>query len=769
VSAFSELLEGESLRQRLQAGPMPIRKAIDYAVQIARGLAAAHGKGIVHRDLKPENIFLTHDGRAKILDFGLAKLTRPGEVTAGADTTTMTGGSEPGFVLGTVSYMSPEQVRGQAAGPASDLFSYGTILYEMLLGKRAFRGKTTADTMSAILKDDPPELAETNRQIPPALERIVRHCLEKNPEERFQSAHDVAFDLESLSAVSGTTGVTPIKSDGGVQLTLRRVVIGFVLLTTGIIAGVFASKKLWTPPIPRFQPLTFRRGMISSARFSPDGRSVLYSAAWDGKPMELFTVRPEFPESQSLGLGRAHVLAISKSGEMAILLERRSMAHRQVLGTLALVPFVGGAPREILDNVTEADWSPDGQQLAVARSLGGRSRIEYPIGRVLYETSGWVSDIRVSPGGNIIAFLDHPISQDDRGSVAIVTSTGTKKTLSREFDTIEGVVWSRNTNEIWFAGDNLFAVNLSGKLRTVLSTGGNITLYDVNQDGSVLLSEDDRRVEMVAATPPSRTEHDLSWFDFSLVSDISTDGKLLLFSEEGGGGPGYSVYLRRSDGSDPVRLGTGQAFGLSPDQKLALATVYSSPDQLWVLPIGPGNPKRLSNFGIQHYYAAKWFPDGKKVLLVGEEPGRKPRCYMQDIEGGSPRPLTPEGTQQWWGATTISPDGKYLLATDVDQRSWIYPVNDGNPRLLKGADPGEVPFQWSSDGRAVYLFEPGQLPSRIYHLSIDGRKELWKELRPADPTGLVRFVSIALTPDGGSYAYSYYRWLSNLYKVDGLK
>jgi len=455
---------------------------------------------------------------------------------------------------------------------------------------------------------------------------------------------------------------------------------------------------------------------------------------------------------------------------MAILLERRSMAHRQVLGTLALVPFVGGAPREILDNVTEADWSPDGQQLAVARSLGGRSRIEYPIGRVLYETSGWVSDIRISPGGNIIAFLDHPISQDDRGTVTIVTSTGTKKTLSREFDTIEGVVWSRNTNEIWFAGGNLYAVNLSGKLRTVLSTGGNITLYDVNQDGSVLLSEDDRRVEMVAATPPSRTEHDLSWFDFSLVSDISTDGKLLLFSEEGGGGgPGYSVYLRRSDGSDPVRLGTGQAFGLSPDQKLALATVYSSPDQLWVLPIGPGNPKRLSNFGIQHYYAAKWFPDGKKVLLVGEEPGRKPRCYMQDIEGGSPRPLTPEGTQQWWGATTISPDGKYLLATDVDQRSWIYPVNDGNPRLLKGADPGEVPFQWSSDGRAVYLFEPGQLPSRIYHLSIDGRKELWKELRPADPTGLVRFVSIALTPDGGSYAYSYYRWLSNLYKVDGLK
>jgi len=455
VSAFSELLEGESLRQRLQAGPMPIRKAIDYAVQIARGLAAAHGKGIVHRDLKPENIFLTHDGRAKILDFGLAKLTRPGEVTAGADTTTMTGGSEPGFVLGTVSYMSPEQVRGQAAGPASDLFSYGTILYEMLLGKRAFRGKTTADTMSAILKDDPPELAETNRQIPPALERIVRHCLEKNPEERFQSAHDVAFDLESLSAVSGTTGVTPIKSDGGVQLTLRRVVIGFVLLTTGIIAGVFASKKLWTPPIPRFQPLTFRRGMISSARFSPDGRSVLYSAAWDGKPMELFTVRPEFPESQSLGLGRAHVLAISKSGEMAILLERRSMAHRQVLGTLALVPFVGGAPREILDNVTEADWSPDGQQLAVARSLGGRSRIEYPIGRVLYETSGWVSDIRVSPGGNIIAFLDHAISQDDRGSVAIVTSTGTKKTLSREFDTIEGVVWSRHERDLVRRGQSL--------------------------------------------------------------------------------------------------------------------------------------------------------------------------------------------------------------------------------------------------------------------------------------------------------------------------
>lgn len=769
----SELLEGESLRQRLRLGPLPVRKAIDYALQVARGLGAAHDKGIVHRDLKPDNIFLTRDGRVKILDFGLAKLTRPEQVSSSSDSPTLTRYSEPGVVLGTVGYMSPEQVRGQTAGPAADLFSFGTILYEMLVGKPAFCGNTAADIMSAILKEDPPELAEVNRQIPPALERIVRHCLEKNPEERFQSARDVAFDLEAVSGLSSSSGLAPVKAGRRIHRAAYGVVIGVILLTVGILAGFVFSKHLWTEVGLQFQALTFRHGMISSARFAPDGHTVVYSAAWEGKPTELFTMRPEFPESHRLELGKAHVLAISRLGEMAILLEHRFMAHRQVLGTLALVPFTGGSPREILDDVTEADWSPDGQKLTVARSIAGRYQIEFPIGKVLYETSGWVSDIRLSPRGDMVAFVEHPIFPDDRGSVAIVTATGEKRTISPEFDSVEGIVWSHTGQEIWFGGARVRAVSLSGKLRTILDIGGDITIHDMTSDGKVLLTEDDRRVGIVAAMPPIRTERDLSLFDFGLVSDISNDGSLLLFSEEGGGGgPGYSVYVRRGDGSEPVRLGPGASFALSPDGKLALAIVYSSPDQLWILPIGPGSPRLLPNFGIQHYYTAGWLPDEKRVLFAGEERGHRPRCYMQDIEGGKARPVTPEGTEERvvFGMP-ISPDGKYLVAVDPDERSWIYPLDGGNPRPLNGVYPGEVPFKWTADGRSVYLFQfrSGEPASRIYRLSLNGRKELFKELRPLDPTGLISYVTAAVTPDGRFYAYSYYKWLSSLYAVDGLK
>ncbi len=206
----TELLEGETLRSRLGPGAISPRKAIDYAMQIAKGLAAAHEKGIVHRDLKPENVFLTKDGRVKILDFGLAKLKIDGAESGQTDAGTVSGGTQPGVVLGTMGYMSPEQVRGKPADKRSDLFSFGTILYEMLSGQRAFRGDTAADTITAILTKEPADLSQTNKNIHPGLDRIVRHCLEKNPEERFESARDVAFDLEALSGVSTPSAATPM-------------------------------------------------------------------------------------------------------------------------------------------------------------------------------------------------------------------------------------------------------------------------------------------------------------------------------------------------------------------------------------------------------------------------------------------------------------------------------------------------------------------------------------------------------------------------------
>lgn len=479
---ISELLEGESLRQRLLAGPLPVRKAIDCAVQVARGLAAAHDKGIVHRDLKPENIFLMRDGRAKILDFGLAKLIRPEEAIPNSEGVTLTAGSKPGFVLGTVGYMSPEQVRGQAAGPASDLFSFGAILYEMLTANRAFRGETAADTMSAILKEDPPELSETNGQIPPALDRIVRHCLEKNPEERFQSARDVAFGLDTLSGVSSTstTALAARKSDPRKWLLSSGAVL--VLLVLGAAAGRFLGLKTGPVILPTFHQLTFKRGVIYSARFAPDHRTVIYSASWDGQPPQLYSTVPDGPESRALEVKDSNLFASSSNG-IAISVGCHFLFTADCEGTLANIPLSGGAPRELAEHINSADWNADSTQLAVVRQAMGKYRVEFPLGKVLYESVGWLRSVRISPRGDAVAFLEHPDRKADIGSVVLLNVHGEREMFSGPWVSLEGLGWSPKGDELWVAGtkdhawaNEIHALDLSGKDRVLMRVPGMLRL-----------------------------------------------------------------------------------------------------------------------------------------------------------------------------------------------------------------------------------------------------------------------------------------------------
>ncbi len=338
----SELLDGATLRERLRSGPLPIRKAVDYAQQIASGLAAAHDRGIVHRDLKPENVFVTNDGRVKILDFGLAKLTRSDGLED--QTLTQTIQSDPGTVMGTVGYMSPEQVRGKPADARSDLFSFGAILYEMLSGKRAFHGESAAETMSAIVKEEPPELTETNRNVPPALERIVRHCLEKNPAERFHSAHDLAFDLEALTGIS-TVPSDVLKPSARKRAWLLPGLVAVLALALG--AAFLLGRTTRSLSKPEFHQVTFRSGTVYRARFAHDGTSILYSAAWEGNPTELFTTRSGSVESRPLA-DTVVVAAISSKDQVAVLLNPRFLPAGSVPlveGTLALLPIEGGAPR----------------------------------------------------------------------------------------------------------------------------------------------------------------------------------------------------------------------------------------------------------------------------------------------------------------------------------------------------------------------------------------------------------------------------------------
>ncbi|MEP6995629.1 MAG: protein kinase [Acidobacteriota bacterium] len=752
----SELLEGETLRSRLTGGALPQRKAIDYSVQIAHGLAAAHEKGIVHRDLKPENLFVTKDGRVKILDFGLAKLTQP-ESGTGQQTNlpTEAAGTEPGVVLGTLGYMSPEQVRGKQADARSDIFSFGAILYEMLSGKRAFHGESAADTMSAILTKEPSDLSETNRGIAPGLERIIRHCLEKSPEERFQSAHDLAFDLQAPSGDSAGPGAAAGSAPARVDARRPR-----------------RPPKAAVEP-PQFTRLSFRRGLVQSARFAPDGETIVYGAAWDGAPFEILTTRPEGRESRSLGLGSADVLAISRTGDLAISQNRRFTRGWENSGTLSQVPLSGGAPRELLEKVQEADWAPDGRSLLVVREIGGQSRIEFPIGKVLYETLGWISLARLSPKGDRIAFIDHPQRGDNVGSLCVVDLAGGKTTLASRGAT--GVAWSPDGTEVWASrGSTLFAVSRPEALRILARQPGGSWLLDVSRAGKALLAHINISREMVGLAPGEARERHLSWFDWSFPADLTPDGRMVMFDERrtGKASPdeGYPIYLRKTDGSPAVLLGDGSSVALSPDGRWAL-TIFRpfGETQLMLLPTGAGPSRQLPLDGIRYSREGAWLPDGKRVLVAGAEEGRGSRLYVRDIEGGPARPVTPEGIRINFNGNVVSPDGKLVTAVDSEDRAMLFPVDGGEPRAIPGIEAGELPIQWSTN-TSLFVSRPGDVPAGIFRIDLTaGSRELVRQLDPLDPAGVFSIDPIRMTPDGKSYVYSYRRLLSDLYLVEGLK
>jgi serine/threonine protein kinase/Tol biopolymer transport system component len=775
----SELLEGDTLREHIGGAPMAPRRVVDCAVQIALALAAAHEKGIVHRDLKPENVFITRDGRVKLLDFGLAKLAHPEKSTSSPEGPTAaiaTPGSTPGLVLGTVGYMSPEQVRGQPVDHRSDIFSLGAILHEMLTGRRVFRGESAVDTMSAILREDPPEVSQIGNAIPPGFDRVVRHCLEKSPDERFQSARDLAFGLQALSGLSGLSGASgsaPRVLDAPSLPVNRRPLLWGIGLAALLPLAYWAGLSQRGGPSPTFQQLSFQRGAILSARFAPDGQTIVYGAAWGGRPFQLYSARVGSPEARTLELSDANVLSLSPSGEMALALHPRFRGGFQFAGTLARAPLAGGAPREIQESVYDAAWAPDGNGLAVVHPNAGRDRLEYPTGKVLYESSGWLSHPRFSPKGDRIAFIDHPLWPEDGGDVVVVDLAGTKRVLAAGWSSIVGLAWSPNGSEVWFTAAEtgkvraLQAVTLAGRKRTLVRVPGRLTLQDLAPDGRVLMSRDSVRFEIAGVPPGAKGERDLSWLDGSVAADLSNDGKTLLFSEGGeAGGTGGGAYIRATDGSPAIRLGDGLPTALSPDGKWALMLTRTAPTQIVLVPTGAGEPRPLPPKVIKDYMWAFWLPDSKRILVNGVEEGHGLRSYMQDLEGGAPKPVTPEGN---WGQH-ISPDGKLLAAAGGGKSVTLYPLDGGEARPLPGSLPGDRPAQWASDGRHIYVFRRDELPCRVYRIDlVSGTREMWRELQPSDPAGVIATSEVMLTPDGGAYAYSFVRILSELFVAEGLR
>jgi eukaryotic-like serine/threonine-protein kinase len=764
----SELLEGKTLRDRLNEGALPLRQASAYALQIAQALVAAHERHIVHRDLKPENLFLTHDDRVKILDFGVAKLQAAvDEDRAVESLTTVT---KHGAVIGTVAYMSPEQLRAKPVDHRSDIFSFGAILYEMLTGVRAFRGETEVDTITAVLREEPPAATLDDAAIPATYQDIVRHCLEKEPDNRFQSAKDLAFALQTLS------GSAPIRTAWNSARTRKTrilpwaIVAGLAMAVTGLLATLLLHAPS-TPP--NFSRLTFEDGTIYAARFVPDGQSIVYGAAWNDRPVRLFSTVGNSLLAQPLAFGDANLLAISRTNELALVLHGTHNGQLEIMnGVLARAPIAGGSPREILSDIRWADWDPSGK-LAIVHNIGGHSRLEYPIGKLLYESPGWISHIRFSPQGDSLAFMDHPALWDTRGMVSMVDMAGHVRKLTHEWDCESGLAWAPDGNEVWFSAVNngnnlnLMAVNRSGKLRSVLDLPMAIYLQDIAPDGRVLFSLNSKRLDMAYSTLQQNQDSDLSYHDENSVRAISGDGRFVVFEDSSeAAGPGYAVLARNVDGSLPVRLGEGSAGGISPDGKWVLSISTSKPLQVTLLPIAAGEPRTLNVSGLRHIHNgfARFLPDGQHFAVNGDDAGRASRCYLVDVTTGAAKTASPEGVT----CGVFSPDGR-AMAGSMDGGIAIYSLAGGSPRMISHLTADFTPVEWSSDGSSLYGYHFGEFPSKVYRADLaSGEQRVVKELKPGVPAGVVLVAPVIVSRDGKRFAYSYNQTLSVLYVVSGL-
>jgi len=645
---IAELLDGEELRIRLNNGPLPVRQAIDYAQQITQGLAAAHGKGITHRDLKPENLFVTTDGRVKILDFGLAKLKPPKLGGVDEDATTLMPQTNPGTVMGTVGYMSPEQVRGQDADHRSDLFSFGLILYEMLAGQRAFQSESLAETMAAIVKEDPPDLIELNRKVPAQLERLVRRCLEKKPDRRFQSASDLSFALEALTTSSSSSGSTefpvsltsfsPARSE---RLNRAHLLWGFMGLAIGaLLVGLFwlvfsrsvsissspvAVKRL-TVRLPDSEPLALAKyGPLGIGRtavaLSPDGSLLAYVAEHDRRSQLYLRALDQFDAKPIPGTEGGYNPFFSPDGRsLGFFAENK----------LKRVSLQGGEPVTLCEARIPhgASWGPDdtivfsdseGYQLMRVSASGGRPEL-------LSKTEDRAFYPEFLPGGKAVLFCMKGFRNPDSGQIVVLPlATGERRVV------LEGATNPRYAS----SGHIVF-----GRAGAILAAPFDLSRLEVTGP-AVTLIEGIRIEEWGAA-------------QFAL----SPDGTLVYV----GGGPAWIGKLTLVD-----HQGTGkpfavqpQAYGpisLSPDGQRLAVTVEGTSTDVWVYDLVRGTFTRLTTDGSN--YRPIWTADGKRIVYQRIIGAKNFQLVWQPGDGSGTEEILATSEISWWPAS-ISPNGKLL-------------------------------------------------------------------------------------------------------------
>jgi Tol biopolymer transport system component len=769
-----ELVPGEDLAERLKKGSVPFSEAVDIARQIAAALEYAHERGIVHRDLKPANIKITPEGAVKILDFGLAKAV-VGESSGSGPTSTPTilptmtsAGTAIGMILGTAAYMSPEQARGKPVDKRADIWAFGVVLFEMLAGKRLFEGETVSDTLAAVLTRSI-ELDALPRSVPAPLRRLLARCLERDPRTRLRDIGEARIALESPASIEADTVVDPPPSKRPAWMLAT---VAIVLVAAGAVGAlvVVRARGPAVAPAVTFLQKTFLRQGIFNARFAPDGRTIVYSGANDRTKPEVFVIRPEYQEAVPLGIPASHLLAVSSKNELAILTKARWLHHRVFEGTLARVPLGGGAPRELLENVREADWSPDGSQLAIIREAQGKDRLEYPIGKVLYEVSGYLSDPRVSPDGNKIAFMEHPWRGDDRGGVSVIDLAGHRTVLADGFGAEEGLAWAPGGKELlisaWMEGESVYqiaAIDLAGHIRHPLIVPEGFTPQDVAPGGAWLATSDDTPSRVMGRAPGASEERDLSWLDSSGSPVISRDGGTLALSDWGrSAGSNYAVILRRMDGSPALNLGEGSALDLSPDSAWVLVNVPSKPARLMLYPTGPGEPRRIDAGELEAYSDGRWLPDGKSIFVCGNAVGKAPRCYIRSTDAPDLRPVTPEGVD----GGVVSPDGKSAIVNRVTGETLLCPLSGGAPRPISFIAANERLARFSPDGTKVWVFHGNRVES--VELAT-GRRETIAELGVAGGAGMTNVTAIALADDPRAYAYTAAEYSSRLFQIEGVR
>jgi Tol biopolymer transport system component/predicted Ser/Thr protein kinase len=777
-----EYLEGETLAQRLKKGPLPLKETLKIGIEICEALDKAHRAGIIHRDLKPGNVMLTRNG-AKLMDFGLAKAAGAGLGSASSSTPLLSAAqtmseaspmsplTTAGAMIGTIQYMAPEQIEGKEADARSDIFAFGAVLYEMTTGKRPFEGKSQISVASAILEKEPERISAHQPFTPAAFEHVVSACLAKNPEDRFQTAHDVKLELKWISE-NGAQLVAPEASEAHAKA--RPQVLPWAVAATAVVlllltGGAFLLGRRNLPPV-HYRMVSYREGILQTARFSHDGQTIVYSGQWEGDAPLVTTARIGSPESRPLGIPPATVAAVSSTDELAVIEGCEYIFLVDCGGTLASVNLSGGAPRELAEHVAYADWSPDSKQLAIVVDASNDARLEFPPGHVLYrQNSGWLGHPRFSPDGTMIAFENHPIDSDD-GSIDVVDLQGKRRVITQGWLSIEGLAWRPDGKEIWFAGttntagwaDAIHAVTLSGKERTVLTVPW-VRLHDIAPDGRVLLSRENWRSQLIGLFPGDKAEHPYSWLDDTTPTALSSDGQWLSFAESG---EVYYLngdrlaYYRRTDGSAAVSVGVGQA-AISPDGKWILT--YGRGSKILLQPVGAGETRELPTPGLTVFDNLAWSDDGRQIAYEALTSEGDWNVYTQKIDGGPPVLLKAKGRNS---GPALSPDGATVALHQDGGGIALYPAGGGKPVVVKGATAAEFPVRFMEAGRSLLVIDNSakELALTVVDLA-SGRRQLWKRLSlSVQRKGKI----IAVTPDLKYYAYYSPRYSSDLYLVENL-